>query len=70
MSQERTRFPITPQERHETAKSSKDVEAKPEENQPQKKKRPQDKPLPPDAAGAGDEDKPGAGDDEPQPGSD
>lgn len=49
MSQERTRFPITPQERHETAKSFDDVAAVPEENLLRQEERPQDKPLPPDA---------------------
>ncbi|HSK91690.1 MAG TPA: hypothetical protein VK875_10285 [Euzebyales bacterium] len=47
MSQERTRFPITPQERHETAKSFDDVDAMPEQNRPRKERRPQDKPPPP-----------------------
>jgi len=47
MSEELTRFPITPQERHESAKSSKDVAAVPDENRPRKEARPQDKPLPP-----------------------
>jgi hypothetical protein len=47
MSEELTRFPITPQERHESAKSSKDVAAVPDENQPRREARPQDKPLPP-----------------------
>ena len=31
-SQERTRFPITPREIHETAKSSRDVDARPEQH--------------------------------------
>jgi hypothetical protein len=54
MSQERTRFPITPQDRHRTAMSSDDVRAVPEERAPRKERRPQDKPLPP-AATADDE---------------
>ncbi|HEX6257679.1 MAG TPA: hypothetical protein VFZ70_17850 [Euzebyales bacterium] len=49
MSQERTRFPITPQDRHRTALSSDDVRAVPEEKLPRKERRPQDKPLPPGA---------------------
>jgi hypothetical protein len=57
MSQERTRFPITPQERHETAKSFDQVEAVPEDRRPRKERRPQDKPRPPDAREA-DQDKP------------
>ena len=47
MSEELTRFPITPQERHRTAKSSDDVRAVPDENLPKQEDRPQDKPLPP-----------------------
>lgn len=47
MSQERTRFPITPQDRHRTAQSFDDVQAVPEENIPHREERPQDKPLPP-----------------------
>ena len=47
MSEELTRFPITPQERHETAKSSDDIAAVPDENLPTQEERPQDKPLPP-----------------------
>lgn len=47
MSEELTRFPITPQDRHRTAKSSDDVRAVPDENLPRQEDRPQDKPLPP-----------------------
>lgn len=47
MSQERTRFPITPEERHRTARSSDDVQAVPEEHLPRQEEHPQDKPLPP-----------------------
>jgi hypothetical protein len=54
MSQERTRFPITPQDRHRTARSSDDVRAVPEEKVPRRVRRPKDKPLPPSAT-AGDE---------------
>lgn len=50
MSQERTRFPVTPQERHRTAQSFDDVKAVPEENIPQREERPQDKPPPPTRA--------------------
>lgn len=50
MSQERTRFPITPQDRHRTARSFDDVRAVPEENIPRREERPQDKPLPPKEA--------------------
>lgn len=49
MSEELTRFPITPEERHRTAQSFDDVKAVPEENQPQQEEHPQDKPLPPTA---------------------
>lgn len=48
MSEELTRFPITPEERHRTAQSFDDVHAVPEENLPRQEERPQDKPLPPD----------------------
>ena len=61
MSEELTRFPITPQERHQTAKSFDDVAAVPDENLPQTEDRPQDKPLPPTAR-EDDEDKPDAPD--------
>lgn len=66
MSEELTRFPITPQERHETARSFDDVAAVPEENLPRQEERPQDKPLPPDARAEDQPDKPDAppGDDE------
>jgi hypothetical protein len=47
MSQELTRFPITPKERHRTARSFDDVQAVPEENLPRQEEHPQDKPLPP-----------------------
>lgn len=47
MGEELTRFPITPQERHETAKSFDDVRAVPEEHEPRQEEQPQDKPLPP-----------------------
>lgn len=57
MSEELTRFPITPEERHETAKSFDDVRAVPEENQPRQEEQPQDKPLPPTEE-RDDEDKP------------
>lgn len=51
MSQERTRFPITPQERHRTARSSDDVAAVPHEHLDQPdEQRPPDTPLPPTAA--------------------
>lgn len=59
--EELTRFPITPQDRHQTAKSSEDIEARPEEQRPGKnEERPQDKPVtPPENREAGeDEDKP------------
>lgn len=62
MSEERTRFPITPQERHQTAKSSDDIAAVPDENLPRTKDRPQDKPLPPQAREH--EDKPEAPDEQ------
>ena len=59
MSQERTRFPITPQERHRTAASFDDVAAMPEDNRPRREERPQDKPAPPQRRAARDtEDKP------------
>jgi hypothetical protein len=57
MSQELTRFPITPRERHETAKSFDDVVAMPEDHRPRQQDRPQDKPLPPDGPEV-DQDKP------------
>jgi hypothetical protein len=57
MSEELTRFPITPEERHETAKSFDDVRAVPEENRPRQEEQPQDKPLPPTEE-RDDEDKP------------
>lgn len=66
MSQERTRFPITPQERHETAKSFDDVDAKPEQSRPREEARPQDKPYPQDRSHSDDEDKPDADNDEPE----
>lgn len=66
MSQERTRFPITPQERHETAKSFDEVEAVPEENRPRNERQPQDKPPPRDAAES-DQDKPRPADDRDDP---
>lgn len=47
MSEELTRFPITPQERHETARSSDEIRAVPEENLPRQEAQPQDKPPPP-----------------------
>lgn len=47
MSEELTRFPITPEERHRTAQSFDDVYAVPEENLPKQEDQPQDKPLPP-----------------------
>lgn len=50
MSQERTRFPITPRDRHRTAQSFDDVQAVPEEKIPRREERPQDKPLPPTRA--------------------
>lgn len=56
MSQERTRFPITPEERHRTARSFDDVQAVPEENLPLQEDQPQDKPLPPTAEAADDAD--------------
>lgn len=55
MSEELTRFPITPEERHRTARSSDDVKAVPEENLPRQEEQPQDKPLPPTADDADDE---------------
>lgn len=54
MSEELTRFPITPQDRHRTARSSDEVRAVPDENLPRQEERPRDKPLPPGDAG-GDE---------------
>lgn len=46
--EELTRFPIQPQDRHRTAKSSDDIEARPEEQRPGKREeRPQDKPVTP-----------------------
>jgi hypothetical protein len=60
-SEELTRFPITPQDRHQTAKSSEDIEARPEEQRPGKReKRPQDKPVTPPSGHdeTEDEDKP------------
>jgi len=47
MSEELTRFPITTEERHRTARSSDDVRAVPEENLPRTEEQPQDKPLRP-----------------------
>jgi hypothetical protein len=47
MSEELTRFPITPEERHRTARSSDDVRAVPEENLLRTEEQPQDKPLRP-----------------------
>lgn len=47
MSEELTRFPITPEERHRTARSFDDVRAVPEENLPRTEEQPQDKPIPP-----------------------
>ncbi|CAN5907490.1 hypothetical protein BH23ACT10_BH23ACT10_34030 [soil metagenome] len=47
MSEELTRFPITPQDRHRTAQSFDDVHAVPEENLPRQGEQPQDGPLPP-----------------------
>lgn len=58
MSEELTRFPITPQDRHRTAKSSDDVRAVPDENLPKQEDRPQDKPLPPTHDKGDEEDKP------------
>ncbi len=55
MSEELTRFPITPKDRHRTAKSSDDVRAVPDENLPRQEDRPQDKPLPPTHGDDGDE---------------
>lgn len=49
MSEELTRFPITPQERHRTVRSSDDVRAVPEERLPDNEAQPQDKPPPPAA---------------------
>ena len=59
--EELTRFPIQPQDRHETAKSSEDIEARPEEQRPgHREEQPQDKPVtPPQSRGADDEDQPG-----------
>lgn len=49
--EELTRFPITPEERHRTAKSSDDIAAVPDEQQPGKvEARPQDKPVTPRGA--------------------
>jgi hypothetical protein len=45
MSEELTRFPITPEERHRTARSFDDVQAVPEESLPRGEEQPQDKPL-------------------------
>lgn len=58
MSEELTRFPITPQERHRTARSFDDVQAVPEESLPRQEDQPQDKPLPrtSDTAHDGDDD--------------
>jgi hypothetical protein len=64
MSQERTRFPITPQDRHRTARSSDDVRAVPEEKIPRRERRPQDKPLPPGASA--DDERDDERDDEPE----
>ena len=58
--EELTRFPIQPQDRHQTAKSSDDIEARPEEQRPgRQEERPQDKPLtPPRGRDADDEERP------------
>ena len=58
--EELTRFPIQPRDRHETAKSSEDIEARPEEQRPGRKEaHPQDKPVtPPRGRDADDEDQP------------
>jgi hypothetical protein len=46
--EELTRFPITPEERHRTARSSDDIEARPEEQSPGgTEAQPQDKPVVP-----------------------
>lgn len=46
--EELTRFPIQPQDRHRTAKSSDDIAAVPDEQAPGKvEDRPQDKPVTP-----------------------
>lgn len=51
MSQERTRFPIQPEDRRRSARSSRDVKAVPEERA-QPDKAPQDKPqVPPHRRG-------------------
>jgi hypothetical protein len=47
MSEELTRFPITPEGRHRTARSFDDVQAVPEESLPRGEEQPQDKPLAP-----------------------
>lgn len=48
--EELTRFPITPQERHQTAKSSDDIAARPEEQRPNRTvDDPPDKPRTPPA---------------------
>ena len=49
--EELTRFPIQPQDRHRTAKSSDDIAAIPDEQEPGKvEARPQDKPVTPRGA--------------------
>jgi hypothetical protein len=60
MSEELTRFPITPQERHRTARSSDDVRAVPGESLPKHEDRPQDQPLPPTRDEGDEQDKPTA----------
>lgn len=62
MSEELTRFPITPQERHRTAKSSDDVRAVPDEQLPRREEQPQDKPEPPTARDGAEPDTPDAPD--------
>ena len=57
--EELTRFPIQPQDRHQTAKSSDDIEARPEDQRPgRQEERPQDKPVTPPRRHHADEDQP------------